>query len=54
MDPELQDLTDEEIKNIRSSFYELGELIFEDWCRQKFGSKDPLGDKNLNQDSDIM
>ena len=44
VDPQMEKLTDEELKAIRQSFYELGNLIFDDWCEQKFGSKNPVGD----------
>ncbi len=43
IDPEMAHLSDEEIINIRQSFYEFGQLIFEDWYDQKFGSKNPVG-----------
>lgn len=36
-------LTDEELEKIRQSFYDFGQLIFEDWHKQKFGSKYPTG-----------
>ncbi len=36
-------LTDEELENVRQSFYEFGQLMFEDWHEQKFGSKSPVG-----------
>ena len=36
-------LTNEELNGIRKSFYDFGQLIFEDWLEQKFGSKYPVG-----------
>lgn len=36
-------LSDEELETIRKSFYELGQLMFEDWHEQKFSSKFPVG-----------
>jgi hypothetical protein len=36
-------LTDEELNGIRQSFYEFGQLMFDDWHDQKFGSKSPVG-----------
>lgn len=44
IDPsETLNFTDEELEAIRKSFYEFGQLIFEDWHEQKFGSKSPVG-----------
>lgn len=42
IDPTLSHVTDEELENIRKSFYDFGELIFEDWKQQKFDSKFPV------------
>lgn len=36
-------LTDEELEAVRKSFYEFGQLMFDDWHEQKFGSKSPVG-----------
>ena len=36
-------LTDEELESIRKSFYDFGQLMFDDWHEQKFGSKSPIG-----------
>lgn len=36
-------LTDEELEDIRKSFYDFGQLMFDDWLEQKFGSKYPVG-----------
>jgi predicted DNA-binding protein (UPF0251 family) len=43
IDPETLNLKDEELEKIRLSFYEFGQLMFEDWQEQKFGSKNPIG-----------
>ncbi len=43
IDPETKHLTDEELEKVRDSFYEFGQLVFEDWCAQKFGPKSPIG-----------
>ena len=44
IDPEnTSHLTDEELEGIRKSFYEFGQLMFDDWHDQKFGSKSPVG-----------
>ncbi len=43
IDPEISNLSDDEIEKIRQSFYEFGQLIFDDWHEQKFGSKSPIG-----------
>lgn len=48
IDPEVAHLTDEELFEIRQSFYDFGELMFEDWKDQKFGSKNPIGLFPLN------
>lgn len=42
IDPEMAQLSDEEVKEIREFFYAFGQLIFEDWCEQKYGSKNPV------------
>lgn len=36
-------LTDKELEDIRMSFYDFGQLMFDDWHEQKFGSKSPVG-----------
>jgi len=36
-------LTDEELEAIRDSFYDFGQLMFDDWYEQKFSSKSPIG-----------
>ncbi len=36
-------LTDEELQDIRQSFYDFGQLMFDDWHEQNFGSKSPVG-----------
>ena len=43
IDPETAHLSDEELEKIRQSFYEFGQLMFDDWHEQKFGSKSPVG-----------
>jgi hypothetical protein len=44
IDPELtSSITDKELEDIRNSFYEFGQLMFDDWHDQKFGSKSPVG-----------
>ena len=43
IDPEVINLTDDEIEKIRQSFYDFGQLMFDDWYEQKFGSKNPIG-----------
>jgi len=43
-------LTDEELEGIRASFYEVGQLIFEDWYQQKFGFKSPI--RSLTEEED--
>lgn len=41
-------LTDEELEGIRDSFYELGQLMFEDWHEQRFSSKYPIGSLTID------
>jgi hypothetical protein len=41
IDVKISDLTDDELEKIRQSFYDFGQLVFEDWHEQKFGSKYP-------------
>jgi len=41
--PELVDLSDEEVKKIRDLLYGLGQLVFETWNEKKGDSKNPLG-----------
>jgi hypothetical protein len=50
IDPEVVNLTDKELTEVRDAFYELGDLIFEDWCEQKFDSKFPIGDNNSHKE----
>lgn len=41
-DPDLKDLSDKEVEEIRASFYDLGQIIWEDWIRsQKNNGKEP-------------
>lgn len=42
IDPELRNLSDDEVLKIRDSFYELGQIIYEDWGANG-GSKNPVG-----------
>jgi hypothetical protein len=52
IDPELRKLSDEELIKIRAALYELGQIIFDDWLRQrqKSGSKYPVGDSQVLRD----
>ena len=50
IDPDVAHLTDDELIKIRQSFYDFGQLIFEDWQEQKFGSKYPIGSFPDKQD----
>lgn len=43
IDSTTKHLADDELNSIRQSFYDFGQLIFEDWLEQKFGSKYPAG-----------
>ena len=43
IDPLTAMLTDKELEEIRQSFYDFGQLMFDDWHEQKFGSKNPIG-----------
>ena len=44
VDPEVTTyLTDEELEAIRKSFYDFGQLMFDDWQEQKISSKNPVG-----------
>lgn len=43
-------LSDDELLAIRQSFYEFGQLMFDDWQEQKFGSKNPTGSLTNNVD----
>jgi len=36
-------LSDEELEGIRKSFYDFGQLMFDDWMEQKFSSKHLIG-----------
>lgn len=47
-------LTDKEIEDIRDSLYDFGQLIFEDWHEQKFGSKYPIGSLTSNEEKHII
>ena len=50
IEPDIAQLTDSELEEIRQSFYDFGQLIFEDWLEQKFGSKYPIGSFTNEQD----
>ncbi len=43
IDPNLAHLSDDEIIEVRASFYDLGTLIFDDWLENGEGSKYPSG-----------
>jgi hypothetical protein len=43
IDPSLRDLTDEQLRQIRASLYDLGQLAFQSWVSKKYGSKIPVG-----------
>ena len=54
IDPSLLNLTDKEIEDIRDSFYDFGQLMFEDWHEQKFGSKYPIWSLTNKQERDTI
>lgn len=41
--PELVEMSDEEVSKIRELMYGLGQLVFETWNEKKSDSKNPLG-----------
>lgn len=43
-------LTNDELQSICCSFYELGQLMFEEWKRQKFDSKNPVWSLTVEQE----
>jgi hypothetical protein len=44
IDPDITaHLNDNELEDIRRALYDLGQLAFEDWADEKFGSKYPVG-----------
>ena len=43
IDPSLDDLTDEQLRGVLAELYELGQLAFETWLKEKRGSKFPTG-----------
>lgn len=47
-------LTDEELQSIRQSFYDFGQLVFDDWHEQKFGSKSPVGSLTIDSQKGII
>ena len=43
-------LDDKELEILYESFYDLGQLIFDDWYEQRFGSKFPVGSLTTNKE----
>jgi len=43
IDPELNNISDQELEAIRDCLYGLGNLAIEDWIRENSGSNFPLG-----------
>lgn len=43
IDPTLNELTDEQVREIRDALYEFGQLAIDLWLDAKGGSKNPLG-----------
>lgn len=43
IDPELNKLSDEELVKVRDALYKLGQIIFDDWRTETYGSKYPVG-----------
>lgn len=41
LDSNTSSLSDEELKKVRQSFYDLGQLMFDNWYEEKFSSKNP-------------
>lgn len=39
IDPKLNDLTDEQVREIRDALYDLGQLAIEDWLEKKRAGK---------------
>jgi hypothetical protein len=54
IDSEISHISDDELEKMRQSFYDLGQLIFEDWQEQKFGSKYPIGSFTRKQGKRMM
>ncbi len=53
IDPELEGLSDEDVLKIQTFFYELGQIIYEDWLENS-GSKNPVGVlRDLEKDGKI-
>lgn len=42
VDPAIKDLPDEEVARLRDALYGFGQLAFEVWQSEKFGSKNPV------------
>ena len=43
IDPQLNRLSDEELTKVRNALYKLGQIIFDDWLTEAYGSKYPVG-----------
>jgi hypothetical protein len=43
IDPKLNKLSDEELTRVRDALYKLGQIIFDDWLTEAYGSKYPVG-----------
>lgn len=41
IDPELKNLSDEELLEVRDLLYQMGQLAFDNWAKEKWGSKSP-------------
>ncbi|MCF7843522.1 hypothetical protein K9M47_01345 [Candidatus Gracilibacteria bacterium] len=52
--PSTTNLTDDELTELRQSFYDLGQLIFEDWSEEKLSPKNPVGSLTSKQEGNTM
>ena len=43
IDPEMENLSDEELTKVREMLYSLGQLAFDSWLEDNDGSKNPVG-----------
>jgi hypothetical protein len=43
IDPKLKELSDKELIKVRAALYKLGQIIFDDWLSENYGSKYPIG-----------
>lgn len=43
IDPELANLTDDELTALRADLYQTAQLAFDKWWTEKSGSKNPVG-----------